>query len=354
MNRRCVNFFKGCNCKEHADGCNNKETNKILITGSTGLVGSACMDFFAAKNWETVGIDNNQRAKMLGTPDKGVSFGGVDIRDEKKIEQLFSLIKFDAVIHTAAQPSHGYSHDHVMEDFDINARATVFLLEMTRKYCPEAVFVFCSTDKVYGEKMRAGVYKDLETRVDNPHPFDEKLGLDFARHRSPFGCSKATADIYVQEYRNTFGLKTVCFRLGCITGKNHEGAELHGFLAYLVKCIKNEIPYKIFGFKGKQVRDQIHANDLASAFYVYIENPKGDVYNMGGGPERSVSIIEAIALIIDELKKPYGWKPKIEYHEPRAGDRIWDVHDVSKFRADYPSWEYKYSLQDIIKDLCTK
>jgi CDP-paratose 2-epimerase len=273
-----------------------------------------------------------------------------DIRDEQAIEALFSLHKFDAILHTAAQPSHDYSKDHVLEDFDINARGTLILLEATRKYCPNATFVHISTDKVYGENMKHIALGEEITRYNRKNgEFNESLSLDNTT-RSPFGCSKTAADIYVQEYGNYFGMNTVCFRLGCITGKNHKGAELHGFMSYLVKCIKQEIPYKIFGYKGKQVRDQIHAYDLVTACYEFIQNPKkGAVYNLGGGTERSVSILEAIGLI----EKETGKKAITKYiDQPRKGDRIWDIHDVSKFKKNYPNWDYKYSLQDIIKDLC--
>lgn len=311
---------------------------RILITGATGLVGSACVEFFAAKEWEVVGLDNNMRAQFFGTPDKRIP-NPIDIRNQEAVEQGFKNFgPFDAIIHAAGQPSHDYSNDHVLEDFDINARGTLILLEATRKYCPDAVFVYVSTDKVYGENMEG-----------QNVPFNELLGLDFAGHRSPFGCSKAAADMYVQEYGNTFGMKTACFRPGCITGKNHEGAELHGFLAYLAKCIKEEIPYKIFG-DGKQVRDQIHAMDLASAFYQFIENPKAAVYNIGGGPDRAVSVLEAITLLEEETGKTCTYT----LHPERAGDRYWDVHDVSSFKKDFPHWAYTYSLQDIIKDVCAK
>ena len=325
---------------------------KILITGSAGLVGSSCVKLFKEKGYEVFGIDNNARAKNLGTPEKTISLY-VDITDEEQINDLFEEHTFDAIIHTAGQASHDFSNDNVLLDFDINARGTVILLEATRKYCPEAVFVHVSTDKVYGENMLHPLIKD-ETRYNQVgffEGFDEFLGLDFAGHRSPFGCSKTAGDIYAQEYAHTFGIKTGIFRPGCITGKNHEGAELHGFLAYLAKCIKNGIPYRIFGHKGKQVRDQIHADDLANAFYHFIQNPKaGAVYNIGGGEERSVSVLEAIDLIEKETNKVAIY----EFHEERKGDRVWDIHDVSKFRSDYPEWEYQYSLQDIIKDVCAK
>lgn len=335
---------------------------KVLVTGSLGLVGSATMELLRESGHEVIGIDNNNRAETLGTEPQEYSEEdlNIDIRNRDDIEWLFGLHQFDAIVHAAAQPSHDWAKDHVFEDFEINALGTLNLLEATRRRCPDATFVNVSTDKVYGERMSCGLEEihenPLEYNLLRNTPvsdkfskgFHESLGLDFAGKRSLFGCSKTAADIYVQEYGNYFGMKTACFRLGCITGKNHQGAELHGFLSYLAKCIKEEKPYTIFG-DGKTVRDQIHANDLAAAFIAFIENPKvAAVYNMGGGPERSVSILEAI----DLLEKETGKKAIIQYGEERKGDRRWDVIDVSKFRNDYPSWQYKYSLVDIIKDLC--
>ena len=308
---------------------------KILVTGSLGLVGSATQALFEKKGHSVIGIDSNMRSVFFGTESKSGAFD-IDIREEGEISKLFSEHQFDAIIHTAAQPSHDWSTDHVLTDFDINARGTVVLLEATRKFCPDAVFVHVSTDKVYGENMHG------ET------PFKEGLGLDFAGHRSFFGCSKTAADIYVQEYANEFGLKSAIFRCGCITGKNHAGAEKHGFLAYLAKCIREEKLYTIFGLKGKQVRDQIHADDLAAAFYQVVMRPRvGEVYNMGGGPERAVSVLEAITA----LETAIGKTAIIEYGPERPGDRVWDVHDVSKFRSHYPDWDYQYDLRDIINDL---
>lgn len=326
-------------------------TKKILITGSLGLVGTEAVSFFKGKGWDVVGIDNNMRSYFFGV-NKQESENDIDIRDEKAVDRLFQEHKFDAILHTAAQPSHDWSKKEPLTDFDINARGTLVLLEATRKHCPEATFVHISTDKVYGENM--GKLNDLmvekETRYHYEYPYMEGLGLDFAGNRSLFGCSKAAADMYVQEYGNYFSMKTVCFRLGCITGRNHKGAELHGFMSYLVKCIKEGIIYNIFGYKGKQVRDQIHAYDVVSACYEFILNPRSAaVYNLGGGPERSLSIIEAIEMV----EKETGKKAVTNYvDEERKGDRIWDIHDVSKFRKDYPNWNYKYSLEDIVKDLC--
>lgn len=320
---------------------------KCLITGSLGLVGSEAVDFFKDKGWKVVGIDNNQRSKLFGVEESKLDHS-VDIRDEKAIDALFSLHKFDAIIHTAAQPSHDWAKKEPLTDFDINARGTLILLEATRKYSPKATFVHCSTDKVYGENMMRAV-TEKPTRYDAWYPFDEYTELDQAM-RSLFGCSKLASDIYVQEYGYYFDMKTVCFRPGCITGKRHKGAEEHGFLAYLAKCIKEGKNYNIFGYKGKQVRDLIHSYDLVNAFWHFIKDPKeGEVYNIGGGEERSVSILEAIQMI----EKETGKKAVTTYiDEERKGDRIWDIHDVTKFQEDYPKWKYKYSLDDIIKEIC--
>lgn len=328
------------------------DMRKILITGSLGLVGSACVELFKLKGWEVIGIDSNFRASAYNTPKKegGWETRAVDIRDEASVNWLFADHRFDAIIHAAAQPSHTWANDHVLEDFDINARGTLVLLEATRKYCPNAVFVHVSSDIVYGDNMKRDLV-ETENRYHSDKPFDESLGLDFTS-RSIFGCSKTAADLYVQEYARYFGLTTVCFRPGCITGKNHEGSEFHGFLAYIAKCLKEQKVYNIFGYQGKQVRDQIHANDVATAFWAYIQNPrKGEVYNIGGGPERSISLLEAEKMMRDKL----GVFPLHFTHQiARKSDRQWDVHAVSKFRKDYPDWDYQYSLDDIINDVISK
>ena len=311
----------------------------VLVTGSLGLAGSACVEHFNKKGWEVVGIDNNSRAHFFGTEEQMSHEGrflSVDIRDEGAVNNLFEMEKFDAIVHCAAQPSHDYATDHVLEDFHVNATGTLNLLEATRKYCPDAVFVFVSTDKVYGENMKGEGLSD------------ESLGLDFAGVRSFFGCSKTAADMYAQEYAARFGMKVGIFRPGCITGKNHQGVEQHGFLSYLAKCIKEGIEYKVHG-NGKQVRDQVHAKDLAKAFDYFIQNPKaGTVYNIGGGPDRSVSLLEAVRM----LEEKTGKKANLKYGEPhRKGDRLYDVHDISKFKKDYPEFEYTYSLNDIMNEL---
>lgn len=320
---------------------------KVLVTGSTGLVGSEAVDFFHKKGWEVIGVDNNSRSAFFGTPQK-VPQLHLDITDMEELLELFRTHKFDAIIHAAAQPSHDYSKDHPIEDFMTNAAGTLFLLEMTRHYSPEAVFVHVSTDKVYGWGMKRGGLREGEEMWEHSIPFNEETPLEAPF--SPFGASKLYADTIAQEYAAQGWVTTGIFRMGCITGRKHEGAEQHGFLAYLAKCIKEGKTYKIFGYKGKQVRDQIHAHDLVSAFYSFVLKPKsGEVYNMGGGYERAVSPLSAGRMISEKTGKPFLY----EYvEEPRFGDRQWDVHDVSKFRKDYPEWEYKYSIDDIIADLC--
>jgi len=332
---------------------------RLLVTGSSGLVGSACFDLFTKKGWEVLGIDNGMRQYFFNLEKYDV-VNKVDIRDEDLINELFQQFKPDAIIHAAAQPSHDWAKNEPITDFEVNATGTLILLEAMRKYAPEATFVHVSTDKVYGENMCAPHFarrlEEQDTRYSptkngvfaHMNGFTEDLGLDFAGHRSLFGCSKLAADVYAQEYAD-MGFKVGIFRPGCITGSKHAGAEYHGFLAYLTKCIKEGKTYKIFGYKGKQVRDQIHADDLATAFMAYIEKPKkGGVYNIGGGIDRSVSVLEAGEMISKKLDKPFLY----ELHEQREGDRQWDVHDISKFRKDYPKWDYKYTLSDIIDDLC--
>jgi CDP-paratose 2-epimerase len=320
---------------------------KILVTGSTGLVGSEAVKFFRNLGHEVVGVDNNMRSYFFATPSK-VAEVSLDIRDAEAVNALIKDGQFDALIHAAAQPSHDWSKQEPITDFDVNARATLLLLEAVRRHSPQTIFVHCSTDKIYGEGMKRNLI-EFDTRYHSSYPFDEITGVDQSVH-SLFGVSKLAADMYVQEYGFQFGMKTVCFRCGCITGSQHEGAEQHGFLAYLVKCIKEGIPYKIFGYKGKQVRDIIHAYDLVNAMWHFIQNPKvAAVYNMGGGKERSVSILEAIDLIERKLGK----RAITEIvPEERFGDRQWDVHDVDKFKQDYPHWEYDYSLDDIMNNLC--
>lgn len=320
---------------------------KVLITGSLGLVGSEAMDFFKQKGYETFGIDNNMRTNLYGVP-KGQGATEVDIRDDIAIERIFRNDTFDVIIHTAGQPSHSWSEKEPLTDFDINARGTLILLEATRKYSPKAKFVFCSSDKIYGTNMNVR-YSQGRTRYQYHGAHDEKMSIDHAM-RTPFGCSKTAADLYVQEYGLYFGMDTVCFRPGCITGRRHKGANEHGFLANLTRCAREGVPFPLYGFQGKQVRDNIHSYDLVNAMWHFIQQPKkGAIYNIGGGFERSCSPIEAIEMV----EKIMGKKMKVEYIEQEhKADRAWDVHDISKFRKDYPDWDYKYSLKDIMKELC--
>ncbi len=313
--------------------------SKVLITGANGLVGGEAMDFFREKGWEVVGIDNNMREQLFGVQ-QGWNVGttAVDIREQIQVFSIFRDNKFDVIIHTAAQPSHHWSEKDPLTDFDINARGTLILLEATRKYCPDAIFVHISTDKIYG------MNPDVENRV----LWNEDISLDKTM-RTPFGCSKTAADIYVQEYGYYFGIKTVCFRCGCITGRRHKGNKMHGFLANVARCGREDDVFSIYG-DGHTVRDNIHSYDLVNAIWHFIQNPKiAAVYNMGGGPTRSCTVLEAINMVNKRLDRSM----KVEYGLPEhKADRRYDIHDVSKFRTDYPDWDYKFSLDDIINELC--
>ena len=341
---------------------------KLLVTGSAGLIGSEAVRFLSKKNYEIFGIDNDMRAyffgkeastdwnrKKLEESHLNYKHLSIDIRDEKKIETVFKQNKFDVVIHTAAQPSHDWAAKEPLTDFTINANGTLILLENFRKYTPNGVFIFTSTNKVYGDRPNSLPFVELETRYELPkdHRFyqgiDESMSIDNSVH-SIFGASKIAADILVQEYGKYFGLNTAIFRGGCLTGPAHSGTQLHGFLAYLVKCIATGLEYQIFGYKGKQVRDNIHSYDLVNAFYHVVQNPrKGEVYNMGGSRHSNVSMLEAI----EKIEKRLGKKAQVDYvDENRIGDHIWYVSDVSKFQKHYPKWEYKYGIDRIIEELC--
>ena len=341
---------------------------KLLVTGSAGLIGSEAVRFFSKKNYEIFGIDNDMRAyffgkeastdwnrKKLEESHLNYKHLSIDIRDEKKIEKVFRQNKFDVVIHTAAQPSHDWAAKEPLTDFTINANGTLILLENFRKYTPNGVFIFASTNKVYGDRPNSLPFVELETRYELPkdHRFyqgiDESMSIDNSVH-SIFGASKIAADILVQEYGKYFGLNTAIFRGGCLTGPAHSGTQLHGFLAYLVKCIATGLEYQIFGYNGKQVRDNIHSYDLVNAFYHVVQNPrKGEVYNMGGSRHSNVSMLEAIV----KIEKRLGKKAQVDYvDENRIGDHIWYVSDVSKFQKHYPKWEYKYGIDRIIEELC--
>lgn len=339
----------------------------VLVTGSAGLIGSEAVRFFCKRQFSVVGIDNDARKYFFGKSAstdwnkallekefKNYTHFNFDIRNSKKIEEIFKKNNFSLIIHAAAQPSHDWSAKEPLTDFTINALGTLILLEAYRKFTPDAVFIFTSTNKVYGDNPNKLPFKELKTRYDLPkdHKYykgiDESMSLDDCTH-SIFGVSKTSADLMVQEYGRYFNLKTVTFRGGCLTGPAHSAAQLHGFLAYLVNCIVNGKEYTIFGYKGKQVRDNIHSYDVVTAFYHFYLNPRvGEVYNLGGSRYSNISILEAI----DKIEKLLGKKAKIKY-EPknRIGDHIWYISDVSKFKKHYPKWNYTYNNK-ILEELC--
>jgi len=341
----------------------------VIVSGSCGLIGSEAVSFFCEKGFNVVGIDNNLRKSFFG-PDGSVLWNkkrlekkyknfrnfSVDIRDNNKINNLFKKYSSDIalIIHTAAQPSHDWAAKDPMTDFGVNALGTMVMLEAFRNYAAKAVFIFTSTNKVYGDRPNSLPLIELEKRFELPkdHQYykgiDESMSIDNCLH-SVFGASKVSADVLTQEYGKYFGLKTAIFRGGCLTGPAHSGAELHGFLSYFVKCSVTGRKYSIFGYKGKQVRDNIHSYDLVNAFYHYFKNPRmGEVYNIGGSRFANVSIMEAVEI----CNKISGKEMNIEYVEKnRIGDHIWWISDVSKFQSHYPEWSYKYGIEETIKQI---
>lgn len=335
-----------------------------LVTGSAGLIGSESVAFLSEKFDLVIGIDNDLRQYFFG-PEASTDWNKnrieeayknykhykADIRSEEEISKIFAEYGTDIslVVHTAAQPSHDWAAREPFTDFTVNANGTLVMLEMTRKYCPEAVFIFTSTNKVYGDNPNYLPLVEKETRWEVAedhayfaHGIDEQMSIDHTKH-SVFGASKVAADVLVQEYGKYFGMKTGVFRGGCLTGPNHSGAQLHGFLAYLMKCAITKNEYTIFGYNGKQVRDNIHSWDLVNMFWHFYQNPKaGEVYNAGGGRFSNVSMIEGIALC-EEIT---GNKMNYSYSETnRIGDHIWYISDLSKFKAHYPGWGWKYDLK---------
>jgi len=341
-----------------------------LITGSAGLIGAEATRFFIDKGFKVVGIDNDMRKyffgeeastdwnrKCLEKEFSEYSHYSIDIRSEEDIDRVFSKYASDikTVIHTAAQPSHDWAAREPLTDFTINATGTLVLLEATRKHCPEASFLFTSTNKVYGDTPNSLPLVELDTRweLDVNHPFyehgiDETMSIDQCKH-SLFGASKAAADIIVQEYGLYFGMKTGTFRGGCLTGGGHSGTELHGFLSYLMRCCIEEREYTIFGYKGKQVRDNIHSHDLVNMLWYFHKNPHpGEVYNVGGSRHSHASMIEAIKL----CEEVSGKKLHYRYADTnRIGDHIWYVSDVRKFKKHFPEWDYRYDLNGIIAEI---
>ena len=342
----------------------------ILITGSTGLIGFAASNFYLKKNNKVIGVDNDLRSYFFGKKssnkwkekilkiNNNYSHYSIDIRNKKKIFDLFKKYKgkIKSIIHTAAQPSHDWAAKEPFVDFEVNANGTLNILEAYRIYNPDASFVFTSTNKVYGDRPNFLPLKEKKYRfeITNNHSFykngiNETMSLDQSTH-SIFGSSKVSADILVQEYGRYFNLNTVVFRGGCLTGENHSGAELHGFLSYLVKTHINKKNYSIFGYKGKQVRDNIHSYDVVTAFNEFIKKPKkgGLVYNLGGGRNNSCSILEAINII----ENMSGIKSKYKILRlNRIGDHIWWITDNSKFKKDYPKWKIKYSLKKSLEQM---
>jgi len=340
-----------------------------LITGSTGLLGSEAAEFFAAKGFQVIGVDNDLRKYFFGEDAStywrrrqlkenipNYIHRDIDIRDQKKLQKLFAEFNTDIklIIHAAAQPSHDWAAKEPFTDFAVNANGTLNLLEMTRRYCPKSVFIFSSTNKVYGDRPNFLPLKELKTRWELPkgHEYfngiNESMSIDASKH-SLFGASKLAADILVQEYGRYFGMKTASFRCGCLTGPNHSGAKLHGFLSYLMKCCIRGEPYTILGYKGKQVRDNIHSYDAVNAFYHFFQNPRaGEVYNLGGGRENNCSILEAVKLC-EEIT---GKKLKVKYSdENRKGDHIWYISCLRKFKTHYPKWQQRFSLKKMLTQI---
>jgi CDP-paratose 2-epimerase len=341
-----------------------------LITGSAGLIGSEAVKFFAAKGLDVVGIDNNMRKVFFG--DDACTLWNLDalksqvpnyihqacdIRSREALEKIFKQYAKDisVIVHCAAQPSHDWAALEPHVDFEVNAMGTLNLLELARQHCIDATFIFLSTNKVYGDTPNFLPLQELESRweIDRAHPYfghgiDEFMSIDHNKH-SLFGVSKASADLMVQEYGRYFGMKTACFRGGCLTGPAHSGTRLHGFLSYLMRCAVLHKPYTIYGYKGKQVRDNIHSYDLVNALWHFYESPKAAaVYNMGGGPLHNCSVLEAIDMCQKISKEEIKWSYD---DQNRIGDHIWWVSDVRKFQKDYPEWNFKYSLTNMLIEI---
>lgn len=342
-----------------------------IVSGSGGLIGSESTRHFAKLGMDVVGIDNDMRSYYFGSEAstrwnvdrlikevRGYEHHSIDVRVAEEVNRVFAGPGRNValVIHTAAQPSHDWAAREPHTDFGVNAVGTLNMLEATRKYCPDAVFIFTSTNKVYGDAPNELPLCELATRweLDSSHAYyrngiPESLRIDRSQH-SLFGASKAAADIMVQEYGRYFGMKTVCFRGGCLTGPRHSGTELHGFLAYLMKCAVTGTTYRVFGYKGKQVRDNIHSHDLIRAFEQFFRSPRSAaVYNIGGGRKSNCSVREAIAYCEEITGREMQWQ---YVDENRIGDHIWYVSDLSAFRRDYPEWDICHTVPDILREIC--
>ncbi len=341
-----------------------------IITGSAGLIGSEAAAFFVGRGLDVIGIDNDMRSHFFG-PEASTAWNqqrlkselgtaychyNFDVRDAGRINRLFAEVgkNVSLVIHTAAQPSHDWAARDPALDFSVNALGTLNLLEATRQYCIDAPFIFTSTNKVYGDRPNRLPMMELVTRweVDPTHEYcegiNEQMSVDQTLH-SVFGASKLAGDVLVQEYGRYFGMKTACFRGGCLTGPNHSGTQLHGFLAYLMRCTVTGRPYTIFGYRGKQVRDNIHCADLIHCFYQFFRNPRcGEVYNIGGGRASNASMMEAIQMCeaISGRRLNYTYK-----EDSRTGDHIWWISDTSKFSRHYPGWRQRYNVAAILQEI---
>ncbi len=340
-----------------------------IVTGSAGLIGSETCKRLDAEGLGVIGIDNDMRARFFGPEAstaktrkklesglKHYRHEELDIRNTGAVNALFAMVGKSTrmIVHTAAQPSHDWAAREPHTDFGVNAVGTLNLLEATRKHCPEAVFIFTSTNKVYGDTPNRLPLLELETRyeLDPSHPYhvgiDESMSIDQTKH-SLFGVSKAAADLMVQEYGRYFGMKTACFRGGCLTGPAHAGTELHGFLAYLMKCTVDGQPYRVFGYKGKQVRDNIHSFDLVNAFWEFFKAPRSaEVYNIGGSRHSNCSMLQAIAACERISGRKLSWS---YVEDNRIGDHIWWISDVRKFQRHYPNWRYRYNLEAILGEI---
>jgi CDP-paratose 2-epimerase len=339
---------------------------RVLVTGSSGLIGSEVVDYFATRGFAVEGIDNNMRAEFFGpagdtrwnqkrllATHRNFRHHELDIRDRSAVAALVKQIEPVLLVHAAAQPSHDLAASRPFDDFDTNAVGTLNLLEAVRQHCKDTVFAYMSTNKVYGDAPNEIALVERPTRWEYaPGPFDrgipETLRIDQSKH-SLFGASKVAADVMVQEYGRYFGMATCCLRGGCLTGPNHSGVELHGFLSYLIKCNVEGRTYKIFGYKGKQVRDNIHSFDVARFIHLFYEKPRcGEVYNIGGGHENSVSILEAF----ERIEALSGKKMRHEYVEQnRSGDHICYISNLAKMKAHYPEWDITKSLDDIFGEI---
>lgn len=340
---------------------------KLLVTGSSGLIGSEVCVYFAAQGWIIHGLDNNQRAVFFGEQGdtrwnqqriqtqlgRQFEHHEIDMRDRSAILALLAELRPDAIVHTAAQPSHDRAAAIPFDDFDTNAVGTLNLLEAARQACPDSPFAHMSTNKVYGDRPNAIPMKELETRWDYDDPnyaagIPESFSIDQSKH-SLFGASKVAADVMVQEYGRYFDMPTCCLRGGCLTGPNHSGVELHGFLSYLAKCNLEEREYTVFGYKGKQVRDNIHSLDVARFIHAFIEKPRsGEVYNIGGGKANACSILEAFKLV-----EQFSGKPQHYIYEKgnRIGDHICYYSDLSKMKEHYPNWDISVSLEETVRQV---